>query len=661
MNSLPRTIDPHATFDALVSWVHDELIVKRQAPGIVVGLSGTDSIITFLICAKAFEKAGKPGRVAGIHYGKQLPATDMPDADPQAFWFQSTLIPWLKEQAPQATILIDDSINERMDGQRWGALLDWSMIEDPETGRLRPAGENYWVAGTRNATEETLRTYSNVSMAASIQPISGLWKSEVLHLCHHLGVPEEAMAQSCTMDCACGRFELPALHIPYVDALLMTRNGELSPRYVEENITPSLRHELDEFIDTQLRNTAFKQHIPYHADRQAIHLAPSPHQEEYLTAKHCAQSGQPDVRPISLATPLLVHSGQAMSACDLVCTDAPARQQWLPEALALFATPGLDSNQQRRMSAKIFADDAIALPDAKRLSRCNARIGTLGFSFPRWRFLTQKSGEAPSLVEQFGMQRLSRPTDMRDPSLPPSDPARDALGTGFRWQDNQWHIEYRRAYLACSRTTAEGPITLIIRNNSHYFGRDRLPEAVYVSFEPLTSAQIDSLTPESLASSPFMPWQDMLRASTLSTKEKTKRVEAALNYLDAFDNNLHQWLRSSGPSEHTGASGPDHSAATDSGGLPHLIHFLQHKLAQPAAKDRPALYLSETTRHAAPWFPESARPLTRELLDTLSTSFPTSPAREFTLLSGEQGDFPIPADKAAQLLSERQHRAIHQR
>src|SRR5690348_4848203 len=119
-NSLPREINPEKTFNALVNWIHDELIVKRQAPGFVIGLSGTDSVVAFLACAEAFKRAGKPDRVVGIHYGEKqseadqklaaFEADDTKDAavcrtdyDP---WFQNSVLPWLKTKAPEAKIIV---------------------------------------------------------------------------------------------------------------------------------------------------------------------------------------------------------------------------------------------------------------------------------------------------------------------------------------------------------------------------------------------------------------------------------------------------------------------------------------------------------------------------------------------------------------------------
>lgn len=221
----PREIDPAQTFDALVQWVHDEIIIKRGAPGLVVGISGTDSIVAFLACAKAFEMAGKPNRVAGVHYA---PSEDFLDETPSAsahLWFKNEVIPWLRKKAPQAQILVDTSIDFRRDGLRWGALMDWSVIQNPATRAMRPAQEQFWVVGTRNASEEALFTYSNASRMASVQLLTHLWKSEILKISKYLGAPEIAIDKSCDVDCACGRMRLPAHHIPEVDALLMVRQG----------------------------------------------------------------------------------------------------------------------------------------------------------------------------------------------------------------------------------------------------------------------------------------------------------------------------------------------------------------------------------------------------------------------------------------------------
>ena len=64
----PRKINLSKTFESLVDWVCDQSKAER-APGLIVGISGTDSILTFLVCAEAFKRLGKQNRVIGVHFG----------------------------------------------------------------------------------------------------------------------------------------------------------------------------------------------------------------------------------------------------------------------------------------------------------------------------------------------------------------------------------------------------------------------------------------------------------------------------------------------------------------------------------------------------------------------------------------------------------------
>ncbi len=93
---------------------------------------------------------------------------------------------------------------------------------------------------------------SQPSTLANVLPLLQLWKSEVLLLCRHQQVPQSVINQSCNSDCACGRAELAALHIPEVDLMLMQRVGQLDPTYIERVIPESLRAKLSSYIDEQL-------------------------------------------------------------------------------------------------------------------------------------------------------------------------------------------------------------------------------------------------------------------------------------------------------------------------------------------------------------------------------------------------------------------------
>lgn len=262
---IPRTISPANTFDTLVQWFHDEMIVRRGAPGFLIGLSGTDSVVAFLAAAKAFEMAGKPERVLGVHFA---PSEDFLYDNPEAevhLWFANEVVPWLREQAKGAMVVVDTSIDWRCDGLRWGSLMDLSVLPLGKR-QMRLPEEQYWVVGTRNRSEDVLLNYSNASTIVSMQPLIHLWKSEVLQVSEHLGVPKIAIAKSCETDCICGRMRLPAAHIREVDMLLMARGGELSWEYVEKNISLELQKQLTGFIRAQIANNSFKKNIPYSPD-----------------------------------------------------------------------------------------------------------------------------------------------------------------------------------------------------------------------------------------------------------------------------------------------------------------------------------------------------------------------------------------------------------
>lgn len=259
----PRLINALDSFNALVDWFHDEMLVRQGAPGFLVGLSGTDSLVTFLAAHKACEKAGKPYRCWGVHFA---PSDDFLYDHPEAeahLWFSRDVIPWIRENAKHSIITVDTSIDWRCDGLRWGYLMDLSVVSSDHKRMMRLPEDQYWVVGTRNRTEDVLLNYSNASMAASIQPIIHLWKSEILQIAEHLGAPQIATDKSCETDCICGRLALPSRHIKEVDALLMSRLGELHEDY---ELLTSLRLQLTKFIDAQIAKGQFKKSIPYTPD-----------------------------------------------------------------------------------------------------------------------------------------------------------------------------------------------------------------------------------------------------------------------------------------------------------------------------------------------------------------------------------------------------------
>lgn len=260
--------DPVAAFVDIVDWIAT-LARDKNAPGMIVGISGTDSILAFLACAKAFEKIGRGDRVLGIHYGSVFPPADKTAADierivsinPSYRWVARTMVPWLQAQAPQAQVVVDDSIDFTCDHSRWAALFRSSLNGASRTEMLDSA-DHYWVVGTRNATEQALSTYSNLSGAVSLQPLINLWKSDILKIWAAMGVPQLALDKSRQVDCDCGRYDLAADHIDEVDMILQARQGLIPAAHLAE-IAPDLLAKLEEFVTTQIAYAGFKSLIPY--------------------------------------------------------------------------------------------------------------------------------------------------------------------------------------------------------------------------------------------------------------------------------------------------------------------------------------------------------------------------------------------------------------
>lgn len=258
----PRIIDSASTFNGLVQWFTDD-VLGRGCPGVIVGLSGTDSLVTFLAAYDAYQKAGKGHRLLGVHFA---PSEDFLYDHPESethLWFSEEIVPWVQQRAPEAQVLIDTSIDWRYDGLRWGALADMSMVVNDHGRSMREPTDQYWVSGTRNRSEDRLYSYSNASMLASMQPLIRLWKSEVLQLSEYLGIPQLALKKSCETDCICGRERLPASHPKELDWILQFRAGELDTKYLDDNIDPEIGRQLTVYVSMQTVKGSFKANIPY--------------------------------------------------------------------------------------------------------------------------------------------------------------------------------------------------------------------------------------------------------------------------------------------------------------------------------------------------------------------------------------------------------------
>lgn len=185
---------------------------------------------------------------------------------------------------------------------------------------------------------------------------------------------------------------------------------------------------------------------------------------------------------ISRRLPRAVVAGDTATVYDLAMQAGDDMQA---ECMAALLCEGLTDHQKRDIATVVCADAPVA---------ALAQLGALSFSFPLWRFLSQRTQTMDSIIEAAGYTRLTRDSDLRDASLP--DPARDELGVGFARPRGGAYVEYRRSYILYA--SQQG--VLLVRNSSYFYGRDRLQHAVYVApaareqdkLENLTAAYIDS-------------------------------------------------------------------------------------------------------------------------------------------------------------------------
>lgn len=122
-----------------------------------------------------------------------------------------------------------------------------------------------WLVGTRNGTEDVLGTYKLASRVATLLPLAGLWKSEVMELSLSVGVPGEILDSSRRADPGCGRPQAMA-DIPFatVDRFLQVRLGERAASELQ-SIAPATI----EYLDSVYRRNRFEHALPLSAPTSA--------------------------------------------------------------------------------------------------------------------------------------------------------------------------------------------------------------------------------------------------------------------------------------------------------------------------------------------------------------------------------------------------------
>ena len=210
-------------FLQLVNWVYDNAGAAKQLLIPVSG--GTDSALNFAACARAY-----PGKAVGVYVGSRdkLRCRD---------WFESV---------GQMTYIDPIAFPGNAEIARWAQFLELSNSSDA------------WLVGSRNRTEEFTGLYSLASRVATFLPLANVWKTEVMELCTHLGVPAEVVASSRRADPDCGRpKELAEIPLELIDLYLKVCNGVLAQPALA-NLTADQITYLDHVVELN----RFKQYLP---------------------------------------------------------------------------------------------------------------------------------------------------------------------------------------------------------------------------------------------------------------------------------------------------------------------------------------------------------------------------------------------------------------
>lgn len=123
---------------------------------------------------------------------------------------------WLRDMA---------AVDETLGGNYGPRFLEIHVEQtsgDVWVGAWKHAKEKKAVlASSRNRTEQHFASYSLTSRMASIYPLIGMWKTEVLKACEQIGVHENAIKSSRLADPGCGRgADYEAVGVEEVDAHL---------------------------------------------------------------------------------------------------------------------------------------------------------------------------------------------------------------------------------------------------------------------------------------------------------------------------------------------------------------------------------------------------------------------------------------------------------
>ncbi|MGB4767678.1 MAG: hypothetical protein WBP22_00305 [Candidatus Saccharimonas sp.] len=176
--------------NSIIQWI--AATIPTDMDVLVPVSGGSDSAFCFWLCNQAL-----PGRVRGMYFGTSLRCSE---------WFESV---------GTVDYIQTDLSTNNPEVTRWAYCLE------------RALRDNLVLVGSHTKTERLLGTYSNASRLAMTLPLAGVWKSDCVRFCEHIGIPDEIINSSRRADIDCGRTEeYAALTFDEVDDFLRQKLGE---------------------------------------------------------------------------------------------------------------------------------------------------------------------------------------------------------------------------------------------------------------------------------------------------------------------------------------------------------------------------------------------------------------------------------------------------
>ena len=249
----PPRIDPVVTTDWLVTFLRDELLIRRGIPRAVIGLSGgVDSAVTAFLCARALG----PENV----YAIRMPyRTSHPSSLNDAQLVVEAL------EVPCRTIDISAAVDGYLqfepdaDPRRRGNVMARMRMlvlfdQSAKLGALP--------IGTGNKTERLLGYFTwHADDTPPVNPIGDLFKSQVWELARYLGVPHRLVEKAPTADLQADQSDEADLGISYAradamlaDLLLGYSDAQLTERGFSPDEIKLVRGRVDA--------THWKRHLP---------------------------------------------------------------------------------------------------------------------------------------------------------------------------------------------------------------------------------------------------------------------------------------------------------------------------------------------------------------------------------------------------------------